>query len=174
SPNPCTSSFRTPIISCGFLVFQVYAPESTSDNSITNTLLMDPSFPLHPKETYYLSGFDSRFAYPNDSHEGYGGLIFGYFIPPTSGNWIFYLKSDDSSQLFLNPAGSDAAGKVMITEEMGCCAGFSAHASAPQALTAGQKYYIEAIYKEGTGGDYCQVAAKLDTDPTSPDALRPI
>src|SRR6266508_4861135 len=121
-----------------------------------------------------MSGFDTRTVYPNDSHEGYGALMFGYFIPPTSGNWIFYLRSDDSSRLFLNPNGSDAAGKIMIQEETACCGPFSGHASAPQALTAGQQYYIEAILKEGTGGDFCQVAAKLDTDPSNPDTLSPI
>src|SRR5207237_7380987 len=87
---------------------------------------------------------------------------------------IFYLRSDDSSRLYLTPAGSDPSGAALITEETGCCGAFSAHASAPQALTAGQAYSIRAIYKEGTGGDYCQVAAKLDTDPTNPDTLHPI
>ncbi|HEU0008367.1 MAG TPA: LamG-like jellyroll fold domain-containing protein, partial [Verrucomicrobiae bacterium] len=158
NPNPCTLNFRTPVISCGFLVFQAYRPESTSDNNIDSTLLADPNFPSRPNEVLYMSAFDTRTVYPNDSHEGYGALMFGYFIPPTSGNWIFYLRSDDSSRLFLNPNGSDAAGKTMIQEETGCCGAFSGHASAPQALTAGQQYYIEAILKEGTGGDYCQVA----------------
>src|SRR5439155_25755543 len=75
--------------------------------------------------------------------------------------------------LFLS-TNQEAAAKVMITEETGCCAGFSAHESPPQALTAGQVYYIEAIYKEGTGGDYGQVAAKLDSDPTDPNSLSSI
>ncbi len=174
NPNPCTLNFRTPVISCGFLVFQAYRPESTSDNNLDNTLLADPNFPSRPNEVLYMSGFDTRTVYPNDSHEGYGALMFGYFIPPTSGNWIFYLRSDDSSRLFLNPNGSDAAGKIMIQEETACCLPFSGHASAPQALTAGTQYYIEALLKEGTGGDYCQVAAKLDTDPRNPDTLSPI
>ena len=42
------------------------------------------------------------------------------------------------------------------------------------ALTAGAHYYIEALYKEGGGGDYVQVAAKLETDTTPPNSLRPI
>jgi len=175
NPNPCTLSFRTPVISCGFLVFQAYRPESTSNNNLDTTLLVDPNFPSKPNEVLYMSAFDTRTVYPNDSHEGYGALMFGYFIPPVSGNWIFYLRSDDSSRLFLNPNGSDPAGKQLLTaEETTCCEAFSAHSSAPQALTAGQQYHIEALLKEGTGGDFCQVAAKLDTDPTNPDTLQPI
>src|SRR5262249_28754817 len=104
----------------------------------------------------------------------FGGRITGVFIPPTSGNWIFYLKSDDASQLFLNPSGPGAAGKVMLTEETGCCNNYADHISGPQALTPGSPYYIEALYKEGTGGDYCQVAAKLDTNPADPNSLQPI
>src|SRR5262249_14955207 len=37
--------------------------------------------------------------------------------------------------------------------------------SLPQSLTVGKAYYIEALYKEGTGGDYMQVAAAMATDP---------
>src|SRR6185503_5323883 len=73
-----------------------------------------------------------------------------------------------------NPSGTSASGKQMITEETGCCNGFAAHGSAPFTLTAGQKYYLEALWKEGGGGDYCQVAAKLATDGTDPNALAPI
>jgi hypothetical protein len=62
----------------------------------------------------------------------------------------------------------------LLTAETACCNPFAAHASAPQALTAGTPYYLEALYKEGTGGDFCQVAAKLDTDPTPPNTLAPI
>jgi hypothetical protein len=42
------------------------------------------------------------------------------------------------------------------------------------ALVAGQRYFIQVLYKEGIGGDYAQVAAKLDVDPTPPDSLAPI
>jgi hypothetical protein len=60
-------------------------------------------------------------------------------------------------------------------EETGCCHGFSANPSPqPLALTNGQLYYVETIHKEGGGGDYVQVAAKLDSDPANPDSLLPI
>src|SRR5207249_3050232 len=91
----------------------------------------------------------------------------------TSGNWIFYLSSDDESELFINPNGTSPAGKVKI-QEMFCCGAFSDHPSRPQALIGGRAYFIEALYKEAGGGDYCQVAAKLDSDPTDPNTLSPI
>ncbi|MEY2408974.1 MAG: hypothetical protein QOF48_1644, partial [Verrucomicrobiota bacterium] len=168
-----TVQFRSYVLSCGFVLFQAYDTSSTPGNSVS-LLTSHPNYPDHPRDVAYIRSFDSRQAYPNDSHEQYGGRISGVFLPPVSGNYIFYLKSDDASQLFLNPTGKSAGGKVLLTEETGCCGAFSGHASAPQSLTAGQAYYIEGLYKEGGGGDYIQVAAKLDTDPTAPDALSPI
>src|SRR5262249_15051682 len=79
-----------------------------------------------------------------------------------------------SSQLYLNPAGVTAAGKILLTEETGCCGQFSGHPSLPQTLVGGQAYYLEANFKEGTGGDFLQVAMKPATDPAGADSLLPI
>ena len=39
------------------------------------------------------------------------------------------------------------------------------------SLVGGQSYYLEVLYKEGTGGDYGQAAVKTAGDPTNPDTL---
>lgn len=162
------------MLSQGFLRFDYFGGLSTTDNSLTSTLLADPRYPNTPDQRFFMSAFDSRTVFPTDSHEGYGARVIGWFTPPVSGNYIFYLRSDDSSRLYLNPTGSDPAGAVLIVEELSCCQAFSALPSTPQTLTAGQSYYVEALLKEGTSSDYVQVAAKLDTDPTDPDTLSPI
>ncbi len=167
-----TATFRTWKVVPGFLTFETYNTPEAGVEIIK--LTSAPTFPFDPRETFYINSFDTRKAYPDDSHEQFGGRLSGVFIPPTSGNWIFYLSSDDSSELYLNPVGKDAAGKILMTAETGCCNGFAAHPSAAQTLTAGEAYYIEAIYKEGGGGDYCRVAAKLESDPTDPNTLSPI
>jgi hypothetical protein len=156
----------------GFITFQTY--NTPVSGTTVDLLTSSPNYPDNPRETFYITSFNTRAAYPDDSHEQFGGRLYGLFTPPTSGNWIFHLRSDDSSELYLNPTGSGAGGKVLIAAETGCCGQFSKIASPPQALTAGQQYYLEAIYKEGGGGDYCQVAVRLDTDPTNPDTLSPI
>jgi hypothetical protein len=68
----------------------------------------------------------------------------------------------------------DPAGKSQLQAETGCCNAFSAHASAPVTLTGGQAYYMELLYKEGTGGDFGQAAEKQAGDTTNPDSLLPI
>ncbi len=159
------------VLSPGFLRFESY---NTGGGNEVGFLTGHPTFPHQPREVLHLTSFDSRSVYPDDSHEEYGARISGYFIPEVSGSWIFYLRSDDTSVLSFNPNGMDPAGKIVLAEEPAWGQPFSAHASAPQDLIAGRAYYIEAIYKEGIGGDYCQVAAKLSTDPTDPDSLSPI
>ena len=165
-----TATFRTLKVVPGVLTFETYnTPESGVEVA---KLKSSPSFPYNPRETFYIRSFDTREAYPNDSHEQYGGRLDGVFIPPTSGNWIFYLRSDDASELWMD--FNDGAGLVLVQSESGCCGTFSGHATAPAALVAGTAYHIQALYKEGGGGDYCQVAAKLDTDPIDPNNLTPI
>lgn len=165
-----TATFRTWKVVPGVLTFETFdTPESGTEVA---KLKSSPSFPYNPRETFYIRSFDTREAYPNDSHEQYGGRLDGVFIPPTSGNWIFYLRSDDASELWMD--FNDGAGLVLVQSESGCCGTFSGHATAPAALVAGTAYHIQALYKEGGGGDYCQVAAKLDTDPIDPNNLTPI
>lgn len=155
---------------CGGLLFESY---NTGAGTAVSVLTSHPTFPNSPRERLRLLSFDTREVYPDGSHGGYGARIRGLFIPPASANWIFYLRSDNASQLFLS---SDAAAfnKVLIVQENTCCNPFSSRASAPIPLQAGMGYYIEVLYKEGTGDDYAQVAVKMTSDPTNPNTLSPI
>jgi Leucine-rich repeat (LRR) protein/alpha-tubulin suppressor-like RCC1 family protein len=168
-----TVAFTSWPLKQGYLRYDYFAGIS-GNLSPDTSLLVDPRYPDSPTATYYATAFDSRTVFQDDSHESYGAHLTGFFIPPVSGNYIFYLRSDDTSRLYLNPNSDNPAGKVVLLEEAGCCRSFSALASSPQALVAGQRYYIEALHREGGGGDYVQVAAKLATDPTAPDSLGPI
>ena len=134
----------------------------TSLSGLTNLA----TYPNAPEEVRHLTSFNTG----PDFAENYGGNITGFFIPPTSGDWIFYLRSDDASQLWFDK--NDGAGLVQVQEETGCCGAFSGHATAAITLVAGEKYPIQVLYKEGGGGDYAQVAARLASDTTT--ALAPI
>ena len=166
-----TASFTAFVLTSGFVLFEAY---NTGGGTSVEDIYQEPAFPKNPRERYHISGFDSRLAYADNHHDRYGARIRGFFVPKVSGNYIFYLRSDDSSRLWFNPAGPNPEGKQLLLEEPLCCGPFSAHASTPQALTAGTLYYIEGLYKEDLGDDYMQVAAKLETDPTSPNNLLPI
>ncbi len=164
------------LFSRGFLKWDFFGGLSTSDTSMS-LLTSDPRYPDSPDFTSFVIGLDSRSIFPNDNHCGYGDHITGLFVPPATGNYYFYIRSDDWSQLYLNSAGTDPLGSTIQAEETGCCEGFSAHSNTNLGavpLIGGQQYDIETLHREGGGGDYVQAAFKLDTDPGSPDALPPI
>jgi hypothetical protein len=81
------------------------------------------------------------------------------------------------SQLWLSTSG-DPANKEQIAVENGCCQPFqetgAPQTSTSQALVASQSYYIGALNKEGGGGDYLEVAWRLEGDSTAAANLRPI
>jgi hypothetical protein len=117
---------------------------------------------------------------------GYGTINYstrnsGWFIPPTTDKYVFFVASDDQSDLFLNMTGVSMAGKTLIAQETSW-SGFdswlaSGDGSATEAaqkrsdqwtadasginppnangiaLTAGQPYYIELDHNQIGGGD---------------------
>ncbi len=124
-----------------------------------------------PTRSMAIDAFDSRVAFPDDSHENYDSAISGFFVPDQDGTYYFHIRSDDPSQLFL---GTDAGGTPVpdklpdpvvdtpVAEETTCCHAFTGPGTAttagPYTLQAGKKYGIIALHHEGSGGDYVQVA----------------
>ena len=109
-----------PTLIPGFLKFEAYTNITTT---AVQALLDDPNYPNSPGETLYITSFDTRTVYPNDSHENYGGRISGFVTPAEPGDYEFFLRSDDASQLFISP-DDNPANLVQVAEEVGCCAAF--------------------------------------------------
>jgi len=122
-------------------------------------------------------GMNSRDVFPTDANDNYGATMEAILTPVESGSYRFFIYTDDASQLFLS-TDDKAANLAQIAEETGCCNFFtepdSPRTSEPIALTAGKKYFIRLIYKEGGGGDYGQVAWRKEGDKTAASALKPI
>jgi autotransporter-associated beta strand protein len=112
-----------------------------------------------------------------DGLQNYGLRISGRFIPPSNGVYRFYIRSDDASQVFLNTnsaSSTNPEGKVLIAREDTCCKAYGdTSAGGPRVsvgipLNGGQAYYIEALLKEGGGGDFFQMAFREAGDPSTP------
>lgn len=141
-------------------------------------LLDDPRYQAGtPDVVGAMFGMNSRDVFPTDANDNYGATMEAILTPAESGNYRFFIYSDDASQLFLS-TDDKAANLAQIAEETGCCNFFtepdSPRTSEPIALTAGKKYFIRLVYKEGGGGDYGQVAWRKEGDATPASALRPI
>ena len=135
-------------------------------------LLSDPRYPASPDRVAYVTEFTSRLVFADAaSMDNYGGRISGWIVPPETAEYEFFIRSDDGSQLSLS-TDADPANATIIASEAGCCGPFEAP-GAPEtsgriSLTAGNRYYIEAIWKEGGGGDYCDVAWRKVGSPGLP------
>ncbi len=129
----------------------------------------------------------------NDGINNYAQRLSGLFIPPVTGSYVFFVNSDDDSDLFLS-TDNTPVNKRLIAQETGwsnsrqwvSVGGGSTTAqkrsdqfspdggvTVPYAsgipLTAGQKYYFEAVHAQGGGGDNLDVTYKLTTDPDPAD-----
>jgi uncharacterized protein (DUF427 family) len=98
---------------------------------------------------------------PQDSGDNYGEKLSGWIVPPTTGTYRFYLSSDDASQLWLS-TNADPANKTQRAQITGYT-GFRTYSASTAAitLTAGQRYYIEILHKEGGGGDHLSLAWQI-------------
>ncbi|MCE5184518.1 MAG: hypothetical protein LLF76_00130 [Planctomycetaceae bacterium] len=94
--------------------------------------------------------------------DNYGTRIRGYVYPPATGSYTFWIAGDDNCQLWLSTNGT-AANKVLIAQVSDWTDSrewtkYASQRSAAKTLLAGQKYYIEVLHKEGTGGDNIAIA----------------
>ncbi len=139
-----------------------------------------------PTTTFYVAG-----ATLNDQGiDNFGAKMSGWFVPTVSGDYDFFIRSDDSSALYLNPINNGSGLNALpdftdpltaICYENGCCAAFpepglgaTQVTAAPIPLVAGRAYGMVALLKEGTGGDNLHVAWRLTTDLTPAAQLQDI
>ncbi|MHC4694039.1 MAG: PA14 domain-containing protein, partial [Planctomycetota bacterium] len=136
-------------------------------NAIAN-LYNDPRFPANPDETRSLTMFDSG----TGLGDNYGGMIHGWLHPAKSGDYRFWIAADDTCELFLS-TDHQPANMQRIAYAPGWLNQYewnwyTTQRSTLIPLVAGQKYYIRACWKEGGGGDHCEVAWQGPDQPIMP------
>lgn len=125
-----------------------------------------------------LSDTLTSFEAPRDWADNYGTRIRGYVIPPQTGNYTFWISSDDTSELWISPDANPAS-KVKRAWVASWTSPQSWNSEANQksvalSLTQGQQYYIEALHKEGGGGDNLAVGwARPGESTASPSQVIP-
>jgi photosystem II stability/assembly factor-like uncharacterized protein len=132
-------------------------------NAISGTSVSAIPVNAAPASTSTLTLFEG----PTDVADNYGSRIRGYVCAPYTGKYTFWIASDDNSELWVSTSENPAA-KVKIISFSGAVParsweGNASQKSAEISLVAGQKYYIEALHKEGGGGDNLAVGWQLPT-----------
>ncbi len=170
------ATFKSWALTTGLLAWE-YFPGI--NGTTTADLLTSPNWPDYPAQVRHLTSFDTIPALGGDFAEQFGGKLSGWLTPTESGTYRFFIRSDDASDLLFSETGQPGVAEVIAWEST-CCGAFEEPAdittetSLPIVLTAGNKYYISAEYKEGGGGDYVQVAWRKEGDATPAADLTPI
>ncbi len=147
-------SFTTTLPDLGTAVMDRWENIPTTD---LNALKNDVRFPNNPTVTETVESF----SWNGDDLDEYGARIEAWLYVPTTGAYTFWLNTDDQGELWLS-TDDDPSNAALIAQESSW-SGFGAWGSGeeqsdPIPLVGGEKYYIMALWKEGGGGDHCQVA----------------
>src|SRR5581483_11341361 len=133
----------------------------------------------------------------NDAINNFASRMSGWYIPPVDGDYVFFISSDDDSDLFLSTDATPANRQLIAQENIWSNSrdwtnspGASivsqkrsdqwtnSEGTAPFAsgihLLGGHPYYIEADAHQGGGGDNLGILAKLVTDPDPTNGAPPI
>lgn len=113
-----------------------------------------------PDESGLLTSIDS-----SNLGENYGCRIRGYLHPPVTGEYTFWISSDDEGELSLSSDDHPAKKqKICGLSHPVAVQDWNAdpsQKSAPVKLAAGQRYYFEVVQKQGTGPEHVAVGWQL-------------
>jgi hypothetical protein len=172
TPYPQTSARGNPGISqCYRITFTETAPSQTCENSgqirqelwtgISGTLVSSIPVDKNPSSLTDLTLFEG----PSNIGDHYGRRIRGYLCPPETGNYTFWISSNDNSELWLstdsNPANRKKIASVTGYTNVRQWDKYTSQKSVTVNLMANHKYYVEALHKEGTGTDHVAVGWQL-------------
>jgi hypothetical protein len=123
------------------------------DGTAISDLTGQASYPDSPDEGEIRESFDG----PVDWLDNYGTRARGWLNPTDDGEYTFWISGDDYQELYLS-TDDDPANAALIAQVPGWTGHlewtkYPEQQSEPITLAAGGSYYIEALMKEGGGGD---------------------
>ena len=120
-----------------------------------------PAFPSSPVGVAQRTSFES----PLNTGGNFGSRMRGYIVAPQTGNYTFWISSCGESRLYLstdaNPVNRRAIAWVTNCTGVRVWTNETNQQSAPVALVAGQRYYIEADHAAANSGGNLAVGWQL-------------
>ena len=170
APNT-TTNFYAWALAPGFSKREIYFTIPGADiNSLLNAL----KFPNSPEQVDAVRGL-ANINLPRA--RDYGIRLTGFFTPPQTGVYEFFMYNNDEARLSISTDATPANLQPILTSPAMATMEFTAGAvgALPDSLTAGQRYYIEVLLKQGNDYDaFVNVAARRQGDPTPVSNLAPL
>jgi hypothetical protein len=134
--------------------------------SAVSNLTSAPNYPNYPDAHSNQPNFDG----PRNFADNYGGHFRGWLCPPYTGQYQFWIASDNQGEFYISTDNTPAHMSKVSYLSSGSAsylnwADTDIHPSGLINLVGGQQYYVEALFKEGTGSDNVSVGW---TGPTFP------
>jgi hypothetical protein len=151
--------------------------------TIITTLTTNANYPNNPTGSDTLTSLRAvNWANPSqtsDWADNYGQRIRGYIVAPATGSYTFWISGDDDCEFWLS-TDANPANRVRlayITNGRTTPLQWNKYASqksAPVNLVQAQRYYLEILHKEGSGGDSVAVGwARPGQSTTAPSEIVP-
>jgi hypothetical protein len=140
--------------------------------SAVSNLTSNASYPNSPATRTYPTLYEQ----PATSATDLGTRTRAFITPPTTGVYNFYIACDDACELWLSTT-DNASGRALIasTTQYTNSREWTKYASQKSAnitLTGGERYYIETLHKQASGGG--NLAVGWQGPGITGDAERPI
>ncbi len=121
-------------------------------------LTSSTNYPGHPDSVTTLTSFQA----PSNCGDNYGSRVHGYLCAPVTGNYTFWLASDDNGELWLSTNMTQTGARLIASVPQWTDPlqwdKFPSQQSASVPLQAGKIYYIRALQKQGGGANHLTVA----------------
>ncbi len=156
-------SFKTLRPWTGTILYEVWI--NVGYGNAISDLTSNENYPHNPIFSTEVMLFEAI----TDITDAFGARLHGYLHPETSGDYTFWIASDDRGELWLSTDTSPANAVLISTANFAAPRDFDSFAvtpSGPIHLEGGKKYYIMALYKESWGPDHCAVAWEGPDSPT--------
>lgn len=130
-------------------------------NGVQGNSVSDIPLNAAPHSSSYLTILEG----PTNDGIHYGARIRGYICPPQTGNYTFYIASNDNSELWISADGMPA-NKSLIASVNGATQPrqwnrYANQRSVPIYLMANKRIYVEVLHKQGVGTDHVAVGWAL-------------
>ena len=164
------------VFALGYLKFEYFA--GITGNRVEDLVEEDKYLNNEADEVLYLSAYDTKTAFDSKG-DNYGARISGWLFPDRSGEFAFFIASDDAGELYVSTDDTRDNAEIValeLTWSNQFEAGGDEEGYTFDPLEAGNRYYTELIYKEGGGGDGAKVAWRHwdDEETISVGKLQPI